>query len=94
MFILFWLELAQESKDDMAIEEKDSYDFKQVHRTEPVLERYNFDPDRVPAMSAKNSNNNSKKRFGLPREKVRKFIKSMKNFPTHSWHKVPMAMYV
>jgi hypothetical protein len=63
-------------------------DIKLVHRTQPMLshEDYNFDPANIPAMSGKDSRT-AKSRFGLPREKVRNFVSSLKPHTTH-WRKV------
>ncbi len=76
--------------------------FKQVHRTEPVLEPYSFESNRVPAFSTKNhksdngDDNGAKVRFGLPRDKVRDFVRSNTGIVSahHSWRKIPEKEYV
>mmetsp|Transcript_28324 Transcript_28324/g.57197 ORF Transcript_28324/g.57197 Transcript_28324/m.57197 type:complete len:86 (+) Transcript_28324:290-547(+) len=82
---------------DESIESK----VKQVHRTEPLLEPYSFDSNHVPAFSSRNNGNTddedgSKLRFGLPRDKVRDFIRSNVGIVSahHSWRKVPEKEYV
>ncbi len=68
-------------------------DLKLVHRTQPMLGHgdYSFD-QQVPAMSKKKKE--QKTRFGLPTEKVKNFIGSLKPHPMH-WRKIPAAeMYV
>lgn len=83
---------------DESIESK----VKQVHRTEPLLEPYSFETNRIPVFSTRNNNGNtdndggSKLRFGLPRDKVREFIESNVGMVSahHSWRKVPEKEYV
>ena len=53
---------------------------------------YKFDPQHIPAMSGKETKN-IKSRFGLPREKVRKFMSLLKPRPIH-WRKIPAELYV
>lgn len=69
-----------------------SGDIKLVHRTQPMLGHsdYNFDPKSKPAMSEKGKNK-IKSRFGLPREKVRNFVNSLKLKPMH-WRKIPVEL--
>mmetsp|Transcript_8796 Transcript_8796/g.18946 ORF Transcript_8796/g.18946 Transcript_8796/m.18946 type:complete len:231 (+) Transcript_8796:584-1276(+) len=69
-------------------------DLKLVHRTEPMLGHgdYRFEPEHKPAMSGKDTKN-IKSRFGLPREKVRKFMSLLKPRPMH-WRTTPPETYV
>ncbi|KAL9178811.1 hypothetical protein ACHAXT_003942 [Thalassiosira profunda] len=68
-------------------------DLKLIHRTQPVGE-YNFDPQRKPAMSTKDDPRNAKSGFGLPREKVRKFMSTLLKPHPHAWRKIHLEMYI
>eukprot|EP01082_Thalassiosira_pseudonana_P001691 g1659.t1 g1659 contig10:2531512-2532573(+) len=67
---------------------------KLVHRTQPVQTADNFEPSYIPVMPSKKIRDPNKisSRFGLPREKVRQFMNSMKSLPksTHL-SKIPAA---
>jgi len=69
-------------------------DLKLIHRTQPMLGHsdYKFNPQHTPAMSGKETAK-IKSRFGLPREKVRKFMSLLKPRPIH-WRKIPAELYV
>mmetsp|Transcript_19286 Transcript_19286/g.29266 ORF Transcript_19286/g.29266 Transcript_19286/m.29266 type:complete len:262 (-) Transcript_19286:492-1277(-) len=75
-------------------------DFKLVHRTQPMLDHggYKFDQRQIPAMSGKNTiaggGTDTNSRFGLPREKVRKFTSLLNPQHIHSWRNVPAESYV
>lgn len=68
-------------------------DLKLVHRTQPILRHreYNFDPHHNPAMTGKDAK--TKSQFGLPSEKVRKFMSLLGPHATR-WHKIPAESYV
>lgn len=71
-------------------------DLKLVHRTQPMLGRtrdYNFEPKNNPAMSGKDTGAAKTSGFGLPREKVRKFMSMLKPKPLH-WHKIRPELYI
>ena len=55
---------------------------------------YNFDPQRKPAMSTKDDPRNAKSGFGLPREKVRKFMSTLLKPQPHAWRKIHLEMYI
>lgn len=69
-------------------------DIKLVHRTQPMLGHgdYNFDPEVNPAMAGKEPDTSAKSGFGLPREKVRKFMSMLKPLPAHL-RKIPVESY-
>lgn len=69
-------------------------DIKLVHRTQPMLGHgdYNFDPEVNPAMAGKEPDTTAKSGFGLPREKVRKFMSMLKPLPAHL-RKIPVESY-
>jgi len=75
-------------------------DLKLVHRTQPMLGHggYKFDQTQIPAMSGKDpiaaGGTDTKSRFGLPREKVRKFTSLLHPQHIHSWRNVPPESYV
>lgn len=66
-------------------------DIKLVHRTQPILghSEYNFETNNS-NMAGKKTN---KSKFGLPREKVRDFMKFLKPRPMH-WRKIRPELYI
>lgn len=66
-------------------------DIKLVHRTQPILghSEYNFETNNS-NMAGKKKN---KSKFGLPREKVRDFMKFLKPRPMH-WRKIRPELYI